>query len=256
MHDRLFTAEWASKHGATVAKLEAALAQPAEGGKKPFPAPGAWFPTDVLGNPMREYQPGKWEGATWPSETKPAEGGGAVVEVPDLSESGRQQFFDSVAHLPVGTKLYATPPASQEQAENRELRRMLCVAHAGGAAYMAAALRGQQPSGEVPFDTETLRKTVTRHALQIDEQATLEDFPEALAFQIEMARALLREFGLPATPKPEPMTRDELDRCRQWFNCTEDAHALYLDKHDYALAKKLYEALGMRVPHRVIKGQA
>lgn len=26
-------------------------------------------------------------------------------------------------------------PASQEQAENRELRRMLCVAHAGGAAY-------------------------------------------------------------------------------------------------------------------------
>lgn len=64
----------------------------------------------------------------------------------------------------------------------------------------------QQPSGEVPFDTDTLRKAVTRHALQIDEQATLEDFPEALAFQIEMARALLREFGLPATPKPEPMT--------------------------------------------------
>jgi len=29
MHDRLFTAEWASKHGATVAKLEAALTQPA-----------------------------------------------------------------------------------------------------------------------------------------------------------------------------------------------------------------------------------
>ena len=36
MHDRLFTAEWASKHGATVAKLEAALthpAPPAEGGE-------------------------------------------------------------------------------------------------------------------------------------------------------------------------------------------------------------------------------
>lgn len=32
-HDRLFTAEWASKHGATVAKLDAALAQPAEGGE-------------------------------------------------------------------------------------------------------------------------------------------------------------------------------------------------------------------------------
>lgn len=34
---------------------------------KPFPAPGAWFPVDVLGNPMREHQPGKWEVASWPS---------------------------------------------------------------------------------------------------------------------------------------------------------------------------------------------
>lgn len=28
---------------------------------KPFPAPGAWFPTDILGNPMREVKPGSWE---------------------------------------------------------------------------------------------------------------------------------------------------------------------------------------------------
>lgn len=28
---------------------------------KPFPAPGSWFPTDILGNPMREFAPGKWE---------------------------------------------------------------------------------------------------------------------------------------------------------------------------------------------------
>lgn len=28
------------------------------------------FATDVLGNPMREYAPGKWEGAFWPSATK------------------------------------------------------------------------------------------------------------------------------------------------------------------------------------------
>ncbi len=35
---------------------------------KPFPAPGKWFPIDVLGHPMREFAPGKWESATWPSE--------------------------------------------------------------------------------------------------------------------------------------------------------------------------------------------
>lgn len=37
-------------------------------GEKPFPAAGAWFPTEILGNPMREYQPGKWESAIWPSQ--------------------------------------------------------------------------------------------------------------------------------------------------------------------------------------------
>lgn len=45
-------------------------ARPAPTERKPFPAPGAWFGVDVLGNPIREYQPGKWEGAVWPSERK------------------------------------------------------------------------------------------------------------------------------------------------------------------------------------------
>jgi hypothetical protein len=31
---------------------------------KPFPAPGAWFPVDILGNPMRQTSPGKWESLT------------------------------------------------------------------------------------------------------------------------------------------------------------------------------------------------
>ena len=34
---------------------------------KPFAGPGAWFTVDVLGNPMREYSPGKWENCVWPS---------------------------------------------------------------------------------------------------------------------------------------------------------------------------------------------
>lgn len=33
---------------------------------KPFPAPGSWFPVDILGNPMREFAPGKWE--SWARE--------------------------------------------------------------------------------------------------------------------------------------------------------------------------------------------
>lgn len=44
------------------------------------------------------------------------------------------------------------------------------------------------------LSTPTLREMVTRHAAVIDSRATLEDMPEALAFQINMARALLREF--------------------------------------------------------------
>lgn len=33
------------------------------------------FPIGVLGHPMREYAPGKWESADWPSEKKPPKGG-------------------------------------------------------------------------------------------------------------------------------------------------------------------------------------
>jgi len=59
-----------------------------------------------------------------------------------------------------------------------------------------------------------------------------------------------------ATPKPEPMTLNELYCCLQWFDHIQDVHAVYLDKHDYVLAHKLYEALGMSVPASVTKGQA
>jgi hypothetical protein len=31
---------------------------------KPFAAPGAWFPIDILGNPIRETSPGEWENLT------------------------------------------------------------------------------------------------------------------------------------------------------------------------------------------------
>lgn len=33
----------------------------------------AVFPTNILGGPMREYAPGKWESARWPSESQSAD---------------------------------------------------------------------------------------------------------------------------------------------------------------------------------------
>ena len=69
------------------------------------------------------------------------------------------------------------------------------------------------------LSTPTLREMVTRHAAVIDSRATLEDMPEALAFQIDMARALLREFAAiqqaeaqqPATPEPVLTVEKEPD---------------------------------------------
>jgi hypothetical protein len=48
-------------------------------GEKPFKAPGAWFPLTVLGQPMREFAPGKWEHASWPSEAPQPDGGDEAV---------------------------------------------------------------------------------------------------------------------------------------------------------------------------------
>ncbi len=48
--------------GATPAPASAGQAE------KPFAGPGEWFSVNVLGNPMREYAPGKWESAVWPSD--------------------------------------------------------------------------------------------------------------------------------------------------------------------------------------------
>lgn len=51
------------------------------------------------------------------------------------------------------------------------------------------------PTKAIDLSTASLRDMVTRHARAIDARATLEDMPEALAFQIDMARALLSEFS-------------------------------------------------------------
>lgn len=58
---------------------------------KPFPAPGRWFPLNVLGGPMREYAPGKWENAIWPSD-------GPVVSPERLYEAFKQ-YSDGVGEI-------------------------------------------------------------------------------------------------------------------------------------------------------------
>jgi hypothetical protein len=53
----------------------------------------------------------------------------------------------------------------------------------------------------VAMDTPSMRERVTRLAASVDPAATLESWPQALAFQVEMARALLRDVGIPASPQ-------------------------------------------------------
>lgn len=68
---------------------------------------------------------------------------------------------------------------------------------------------------DLDLSTPTLREMVTRHAIAIDPRATLEDMPEALAFQIDMARAMLREFA--AMPDLRPAQAGD-----QWREAVED----------------------------------
>ena len=49
------------------------------------------------------------------------------------------------------------------------------------------------------------------------------------------------------------LSRKELDLTRQWFDCVQDTNNAYLQDKDYTLAEKIYNALGMRVPHSVLE---
>ena len=54
-----------------------------------------------------------------------------------------------------------------------------------------------------------------------------------------------------AQPVAQPLTPEELDLCRQWFDSIQDTNAEYLEPSDYLLAEKLYKQLNMRVPHSI-----
>ena len=55
----------------------------------------------------------------------------------------------------------------------------------------------------------------------------------------------------PAQPVALPLTPEELDLCRQWFDSIQDTNAEYLEPSDYLLAEKLYRQLNMRVPNSI-----
>lgn len=154
-HDRLFTAEWASKHGATVAKLEAALAQPAEGGEvvawRTFDGEGGYDYRDFEGNEnyaseWARLNPGHkgWVEPlyTTPPSSKPAEGGEddgnpLSKRCYTMSESHLSGYrlivgFESLgdaqdAHSWVANIGRPTPPASQEQAQQPKPQPMTDV---------------------------------------------------------------------------------------------------------------------------------
>ncbi len=54
-----------------------------------------------------------------------------------------------------------------------------------------------------------------------------------------------------AQPVALPLTPEELELCRQWFDSVQDLNGGYLTPLDYVLAEKLYKQLNMRVPNSV-----
>ncbi len=46
----------------------------------------------------------------------------------------------------------------------------------------------------------------------------------------------------------------EAELCRQWFDSVQDLNPAYLEPPDFVLVKRLYDTLGMRVPHSILDG--
>lgn len=67
-----------------------------------------------------------------------------------------------------------------------------------------------------------------------------------------IAHDLLRNFSI--MPAPRAAERETLDLYRQWFDAVQDVNPAYLERKDYVLAKALYEQLGMRVDHSILRG--
>ena len=87
-------------------------------------------------------------------------------------------------------------------------------------------------------------------------------FPEADLTGVSVCCGEYAKCGRPCTPRGRwqaeqaqpvalPLTPEELDLCRQWFDSIQDTNAEYLEPSDYLLAEKLYRQLNMRVPNSI-----
>lgn len=47
------------------------------------------------------------------------------------------------------------------------------------------------------------------------------------------------------------LSEQELHLIQQWFDIAQDFTSPSLDRQDYLLARRIYEALAMRVPHSI-----
>lgn len=55
-------------------------------------------------------------------------------------------------------------------------------------------------------------------------------------------------------PTLDGLDSRDLELVRQWFDAVQDVNPEYLEAEDFALAKKVYGRLNLRVPRSVIEG--
>lgn len=68
----------------------------------------------------------------------------------------------------------------------------------------------------------------------------------------ERAYQRLKEKGVIFVQPPHlELAEQDIGLIRQWFEVVQDVSPEYLNKHDYELAKKVYEAIGLIVPNSV-----
>lgn len=80
---------------------------------------------------------------------------------------------------------------------------------------------------------------------------------DRVVLQLEFENVDLRYLDEPPGTQPVadagPVPRDDMELCRQWFDAVQDLNPRYLERADYALARRLYTRLGMRVPHAILR---
>jgi hypothetical protein len=57
--------------------------------------------------------------------------------------------------------------------------------------------------------------------------------------------------GIVETVSGLALDKSDLHLVREWFDSVQDVNPGYLEEKDYVLAKRIYEALGMRVPNSI-----